>query len=122
MTAFRGSTSHPRPRQVSLAFAEEGERMRRVSRREALTGLSAAGVATLLVSPTGAARAKSEEAGGEVFIVGPFSVGKMYGKATARRGPGGPLAIGADPGRDKLIAALSECQLFLLDARDLSNP
>ncbi|HEY1187734.1 MAG TPA: hypothetical protein VGE74_08755 [Gemmata sp.] len=55
-------------------------------------------------------------------MVGPFRLGDWYKRATADRGPGGPLAIGADPGRDTFITALNECHLFLLDASDLSNP
>jgi hypothetical protein len=75
----------------------------------------------LLAWPTAATGAEPLR-GVEVFVVGPFLLGEVYKKATADRGPGGPLAIGADPGRGKLIAALNECQLFMLDARDRSDP
>lgn len=96
--------------------------MQPISRRGALAGLSGAGLAAALSAHAGAARAAPAGAGVEVFVIGPFPLGDWYKRKTAKRGPGGPLAIGADPGRDNLIAGLNECQLFLLDARDLSDP
>lgn len=94
--------------------------MSRISRRTALTGLTGTGVAALL-----GAQASMAQVGPpspiETFVMGPFSLGEWYKKRLAQ-GNVELLSLRADPGEKKLLEWMNDFHLYLLDARDLSNP